>query len=827
MTDLPNTYRAAGLWKIDDVMQYKNNNEWPTATSSGDLNCYSYTPIKRECGDCIAIGLDGVVASGTIIDPNNSSLPTGLGLPKKAWVVNSDGWGWDDWWYYGYNSWNRNWRYGWYDRWWNYGWYWGWGCYRYWWSMDNVSLFNINCSGDTGDQYPVCGTGTPVPTGFSWGDTFYTYVGGFTPSSSGLIPTNGSFSYSYNDVTPGSTNSTVDGSVYIPTNSSGVIPWNLTWNYAYNQYSLNKGIYLGVGSWTRTYEGVVNTGNTNNTNAFNVVFSSGTNTTSNGYRSWYYGALQNNDPIWSNLSWKSGYPAALTGVNKFWFAVTQKDTTVSSGFMDGFMYDSNGSGYPLYQNYGTRTYQSQVTRFYQYNNCQITDITDLAISGNSLQIGLYNPNKRTVNPLNYIYEHRTANVCDASYTMTNWSSLYSLYKTRYDAYIGDGIIGGDEGSCAACLNEYGGLDYDLLPGCLSGCSPGTGYIPPTNYGGLTCSDEYNSLYSYIYWRQFIDKDTNLISINIYPFGNDNSYSATYSKTDPYNSASMCTNMSSYDSDLYYGYHFGTYPGTGVYLSHPKIAWAIGDYTINADKCSTKTPVSGQSWTSFAANALETIVAYSPEYDPYYYYFPFGGWLGGYAGYGWCRPSFCLNQSGQLTSSWSYNSFLAIDDDCYIDYDNDYSISQTYCGICTTNKTVVDASGIISFSPSGSSTRNGSSINIDKHCYYYQNPYTYQNKTIQLYYEPVSGIIPIINGKAYDTDGFYSSGNYIINLTGISLTSTKHYWPVYNFISNNLIFATRTSGTGSGSVFNYNCSAVNLYWPYCSGSNIPIKIVPAC
>lgn len=839
MCATPNTYRAEGLWTIDQVDDYRKHNAWPIPTSSGDLSCYS-SPVPRECSDCVFVNLEGIAYSGTLIDPNGSLPSSGLSLPRNAWLVENDYWHWYDWWWYGNYNWNWRWRYPWYSRWYGGGWYWGWYCSRYWFWMNPVTLFNVTCS-DITDQYPTCGSGSFSVSNFSWGDTFNgTSSLSFTPTSSGLLVNKNNTLDSWtatNIGSDGQTSSTWTYNRHIYSNSSGLIPWTANYNYYSNAYFISKGIPLYDEFYSQTFDGIVNTGNVNGTNALNVIYSTGTSITSNGYNSYYYGSLPDNDPIWTRLSWKAGYPAALTGNGSFWFAITYKTVSVTSGYLNGWMYDSNGSGYPVLSNFGTTTTVNQTTNFYHYLGCNVVrNVTLEAISGSPFDVGLYNPNKKSVNPLHYSYTHNIANICDSSYKLMVNGSIPFVFENCYwaDKHYGnynsvpeDGIF------CEACEQNPN------YPDCLKNCAPCIGRDSVSVYGGsLTCADRAETL------RHKVQLLNNvLVSPYLYAYHDPANYFISPDRNEDFIPDTTCASLADYDSSLYYGYHFGSWGsptisyylvrGEGVNetftnevfpvapLTHPKIAWSIGQYTVNQTECEKKTPINGEIWSTFQSNALETVSAYYWDY-PWYYHW--GNWAGPYPGWFSCygQSRMCVDSNGKMTTHWYNRGYLQFEDDCVNTYDDEYPISNTFCGPCSTNRTVIDASAITSFTPSGL-IRQGTSISKDRHCYYYDN-YN-PNKTYKLYYEPVSGLIPIINGKAYDTDTYYVSGNYTINLTGIFVYDFIS--PIYYWINNNLTFGIRTSGTGSSSVFNYGCSSVQLYWPYCTGNIIPIKVVPSC
>ena len=841
MGAIPDTYRAAGLWTIDQVNDYIKHSSWPTPTSSGDLSCYS-TPAPRECSDCVFVNLDGIASSGTLVDPNGSVPSSGLSLPRKAWLVENDHWHWYNWWWYGNYYWNWYWRYPWYNAWYSYGWYWGWYCYRHWLWMHPVTLFDVTCQ-DISDKYPTCGSGTFQVSNFSWGSSFNGRNSlAFTPTSSGLLVNKNGTSDYWTGTNLGSNGEIQSTTTYARSiySVNGVIPWNASYNYYSNSWNISKGIGLYDEYYTQTFDGIVNTGNTNNTNALNIVYSTGTSVTSNGYSSHYYGSLPDNDPLWSNLHWKAGYPAALTGNGSFWFAITYKTITVSSGYMNGWMYDSNGSGYPVPSNFGTTTTVNQSTNFYHYRGCgNVRNVTFEAISGSPLSIGLYNPNKKNVNPINYSYTHTVVNVCDSSYPVFVNGSIPFVFENCYwsDKHYGNYDALPEGGSqCPAC---DGGDEPAEYPDCLKLCGPCLSRDSVSAYGSSkTCADQLEELRNKV---QLLNKF--LLPPYLYTYHDPPNYLIHPDKNDDDIGDLPCSQLSNYDFSLYYGYNFGSYPFTGigyyhvtgegvnenfsykVYsvapLAHPKIAWSIGEYTVNQTECEKKTPINGEIWSSFQQNALEVVSAYYWDY-PWFYYW--GGWVGPYPGWFNCNSyNMCVNSDGKMFTYWSNRAYLQFDDDCVDTYDDEYPISHTYCGPCSTNRTVVDASTITSFTPSGL-IRTGTSISKDRHCYLYDY-YHNTNKTYKLYYEPVSGLIPIINGKAYDTDAYYASGNYTINLTGIY---TSYYTnPIYNWINNNLTFGIRTSGTGSGSIFNYSCSSIQLYWPYCTGNIIPIKVVPSC
>lgn len=826
------TYAAPGLWMIDDVINLKNDKFWPIATASGDLNCYT-TPTKKECGDCIFVDMSGIVSSGTVVDPAGSTPSSGLLLPRKAWVVGSDGWHWDNWWWDGYYSWNWYWANPWYYNWYNFGWYWGWGCGRHYHHINQTTLFNITCNDAFTDKYPTCGTGNISISGFSWGDAFHTILGiDFVPSSSGLIPSTNSFNYTFNTVTPGVTNSQTTVNAYVPVNSNGVVPWNASWNRSYNGYTINKSIWLGVISYETTYDYVVNTNNAGGSNALDIVFSSYTFNTSNGYTSYYYGSLSDNDPIWNNLSWKAGYPNNLLSANQgsFWFAITQKRTTVTSGYYNGWFYDNNGSGYPVPYNYGQNTDTHQVTRFYLYKGCyDIEDITEQAITGTPLIIGNHTPNQKSVDPLNYYFNHTTINVCDSQYLITQGlPTIYVLCGNKL--MINSGFYGAqslpiDNPLCCPNPND----PYDAYDPCLANCTPGEGGVPwdDGRQQGLTALEEWES-----HPKWLADNQKNaLFDCKFYKGGN---YTLNYIRGAPniFATDKNGNQLYEYDSSLYYGYHFSDISGVQQ-LTHPKIAWSTGPSTLNQSACEQRTPVNGEVWSTFYSNSLEMVHAASSS--PFWWWGWNFGFFGPYYGWGWCNSNyFCLDNNNKIKTYWAHEAWLNFDEDCSSNLDNDYPITNSFCGPCSTNRTVVDASGINNFSISITGQRKGSSISVDRHCYLYKNPYSYANKIVKLYYEPISGIIPIINNRSYDTDIYYGSGNYTISLTGITLNNPSWwgstqgtYHPITNWINNSLVFAVRTSGTGTNSVFSYKCPNVKLYWPYCTGSVIPVRIVPSC
>ena len=826
-------YAAPGIWKIDDVIDLKNDNFWPIATSSGDLNCYT-TPPKKECGDCIFVDMNGIASSGTVVDPSGSTPSSGLFLPRKAWIVSSDGWEWDNWWWDGYYNWNWYWRYSWYNNWYNYGWYWGWGCYRYYHHIDQTNLFDVTCNDTFSDKYPTCGTGSISVNNFSWGNAFNTILGvSFTPSSSGLIPNTSSFTYTYNNVTPGITNTETKVSTYTAVNNSGIIPWNATWNRSYNTYTINKSIYLGVTIYETTYDYVVNTGNTDGSNGLDIVFSSYTYNTSNGYNSYYHGSLPDDDPLWSNLNWKAGYPNNLLSANpgSFWFAITQKRTSVYSGYFGGTYYDNNGSGYPVPNNYGQNTEVTQITRFYLYKGCySIEDITEQAITGTPLVIGQYTPNQQSVNPLNYWYNHTTINVCDSQYLIIAGLPTINIVCGN-KLYFNSGIYPihqpGDVTNQQCCPNPVD--PYDYYDTCLFGCTPGEGGVPwdDGSQQGLTALDEWESHPKWLAYHQLSAP----FDCKYYKGGNYGP-EIIVGAANQYSAYRNGQQLYQYDSSLYYGYHLSDISGIQK-LYHPKIAWSVNQYTKNQSECESHTPVNGEVWSTFYPNALEKVNASTTS--PFWWWGWNFGFFGPYFGWGWCNSNyFCLDNNNKMKTIWSNNAWLHFDEDCLSNLDNEYPISQTYCGPCSTNRTVIDASGINNFSISVTGQRKGSSISIDRHCYLYKNPYIYAGKTVKLYYEPISGIIPIINNRLYDTDTYYNSGNYTINLTGITLNNLSwfgstqgSYRPVTNWINNNLVFAIRTSGTGTNSVFSYRCPDVKIYWPYCTGNIIPVRILPSC
>ena len=156
MSNTPDIYNAEGIWSISDVLSYKQNNQWPTPTNSGNLDCYTIDNSRSECG-CVSISLNGVVATGTLTDPSGTTPGTEYSLPKSAFVVTTNGFSWYNWWWENNYFWNWHWRYPWYSSWWGYYWYWGYYCHLYSWYMNPVNLYNITC--ENSDKYPTCGTG--------------------------------------------------------------------------------------------------------------------------------------------------------------------------------------------------------------------------------------------------------------------------------------------------------------------------------------------------------------------------------------------------------------------------------------------------------------------------------------------------------------------------------------------------------------------------------------------------------------------------------------------------------------------------------------------
>lgn len=823
MNNTPDIYRAEGIWHISDVFNYQQNNQWPSPTDTSNTDCYSVNSSRQECG-CVSVSLNGVVSTGVLTDPSGSTPGTEFSLPKEAMIITTDGFHWSNWWWSNDYFWNWQWRYPWYSRWWRYSWYWGYYCYRYFWWMNPVNLYSITCENQ--DTYPTCGTGTPNVTNFFWAAGLYGALGiSYTPSSSGLIPSRNSTSYTYDNVTPGITPYTTTVNISVNTNNSGIIPWNATWSSFYNNYTINRGILLSRYYQSTTYDTVANTGNTGGTNGLDIVFSSGRTDMGNGYRESYYGSLRADDPTWSSIQWNAGYPAALTGQGKFWFAITNKNTTVMSGVQRGWLYDSNGSGYPVRNNYGSWTNVTQTTRFYQYNGCgSILDVTTKAVSGTPMTIGLYTPNQKTVNPLGYWYVHTKANVCDASYidfsynngayTTITCDSYLSFNREAYNYYYPADVINYSP-PCTACENAID--PYDNAHPCLSQCGPGEGG-EPISVAAYSCADALATHYDEV---ALINSYRPSCSTTVFA---PKSLSEIDVVVNNYQYTIPCSSFKNYDSQLYYGYHFGV-SSYRAGLMHPKIAWAVGEYTKNQFNCTGLMPtVSGLVFTDFNADALEVVSADS--FANTRYYFPFGLFFGDNVAWQYgCRSTLCLNNEGKVTLAWGAEDFLAFNDDCSVS-NSGYQYSSSFCGQCSTDKTVVDVSGISGFSPSGLS-RQGSSVSYERHCYVYTNSRTHNGKTAQLYYEPISGVIPIINGVAYDTDPYFTSGNFIVNLTGISIPSNGNYDIVRNAIINNITFGLRSSGTGTGSVFNYRCANVQLYWPYCSGSSFPIKIVPTC